>query len=497
MTFTDTSTDVDGTIASRAWDLDGDGAYDDATGAIAGRSYATAGPVTVGLRVTDDDGAGATTSRTLTVTEPTVPAPPPSTGGQNAVVNGSFEGGTTGWTTWQAGLTRVALAGAPEGSYVARVARTSGTSFTVDDAPTSVASATAGALYTGRAHVQAATASATGKQVRLYLRERSASGAILRTVASPAVTLGASFVPVSATLTAQAAGNQIEVYVGQAGAVSGDAFHMDAVFLGGGDAPAPPPAPANTAPTASFTAGTLVPPVGVGVTFTDTSTDVDGTIASRAWDLDGDGAYDDATGAIAVRSYATAGPVTVGLRVTDDDGAGATTSRTLTVTEPTVPAPPPSTGGQNAVVNGSFEGGTTGWTTWQAGLTRVALAGAPEGSYVARVARTSGTSFTVDDAPTSVASATAGALYTGRAHVQAATASATGKQVRLYLRERSASGAILRTVASPPVTLGAGFVPVSATLTAQAAGNQIEVYVGQAGAVSGDAFHMDAVTLSR
>ena len=94
-------------------------------------------------------------------------------------------------------------------------------------------------------------------------------------------------------------------------------------------------------------------------------------------------------------------------------------------------------------------------------------------------------------------SATGGALYTGRAMVRAATASATGKQVKLYLRERSAAGTILRTVAGPTVTLGGTFAPVTGTLTAQASGNQIEVYVGQSGAVSGDAFYMDAVTLTR
>jgi len=261
--------------------------------------------------------------------------------------------------------------------------------------------------------------------------------------------------------------------------------------------PAPPPA-SNVAPSASFSASTLTPQTGVAVTFTDSSSDADGTIASRAWDLDGDGAYDDATGASASRTYTAAGDVTVGLRVTDDDGASATTSRVVGVTAaPVVPAPPPSTGGDDAVSNGSFESAVTGWTTWQAGLTRVAVSDAPEGSYVARVARTSGTSFTVDDAPISVTSATGGALYTGRAMVRAATASATGKQVKLYLRERSAAGTILRTVASPSAPLGSGFVAVTATLTAQASGNQIEVYVGQSGAVSGDAFYMDAVTLTR
>jgi PKD repeat protein len=59
------------------------------------------------------------------------------------------------------------------------------------------------------------------------------------------------------------------------------------------------------------------------VTFTDTSTDSDGMIASRAWDTDNAGAYDDGTGATAQRTFTSAGTFTVGLRVVDDDGAPA------------------------------------------------------------------------------------------------------------------------------------------------------------------------------
>ncbi|MGI9538836.1 MAG: right-handed parallel beta-helix repeat-containing protein, partial [Miltoncostaeaceae bacterium] len=57
----------------------------------------------------------------------------------------------------------------------------------------------------------------------------------------------------------------------------------------------PPPPPPNQDPTAGFSVAPSAPAVGETVTFTDSSTDVDGTIASREWDLDGDGAYDDST----------------------------------------------------------------------------------------------------------------------------------------------------------------------------------------------------------
>ena len=58
------SSDPDGTIAKYEWDLDGNGSYETNTGTTTRPpSYATAGEVTVGLRVTDNNGATATTTR--------------------------------------------------------------------------------------------------------------------------------------------------------------------------------------------------------------------------------------------------------------------------------------------------------------------------------------------------------------------------------------------------------------------------------------------------
>jgi hypothetical protein len=51
------STDADGTIVSYAWDLDGDGQFNDATGPSAEYLAEATGTFTVGLQVTDDQGA--------------------------------------------------------------------------------------------------------------------------------------------------------------------------------------------------------------------------------------------------------------------------------------------------------------------------------------------------------------------------------------------------------------------------------------------------------
>ena len=53
----------------------------------------------------------------------TAPPPPPG----NLIANGGFETNTAGWVTYQAGVVREAQAGAPDGAYVAKLTRTTGT----------------------------------------------------------------------------------------------------------------------------------------------------------------------------------------------------------------------------------------------------------------------------------------------------------------------------------------------------------------------------------
>jgi hypothetical protein len=92
---------------------------------------------------------------------------------------------------------------------------------------------------------------------------------------------------------------------------------------------------ANGSPTARITA---TPSTGVApltVDFDGTaSSDPENTALSYAWDLDGDGDYDDSTAAKPSHTYAGAGLVTVRLRVTDAAGLTGTTTQLITVGAP-------------------------------------------------------------------------------------------------------------------------------------------------------------------
>jgi PKD repeat protein len=116
----------------------------------------------------------------------------------------------------------------------------------------------------------------------------------------------------------------------------------------------------NVPPTASFTASPTTANPGQTVSFNGSaSADSDGSIAKYEWDLDGNGTYETDTGTTATttKSYTTSGAVTVKLRVTDNKGATAETSRTVTVQrDPTAAftlSPNPADSGQTVTFNGS------------------------------------------------------------------------------------------------------------------------------------------------
>ena len=89
----------------------------------------------------------------------------------------------------------------------------------------------------------------------------------------------------------------------------------------------------NRAPTAAITADPTTGNVPLTVSFSGTgSTDPDDDPLTYAWDLDGDGAYDDSTAAEPSFTYTNPGNVPVGLRVSDPGAQFDTDSVTISAT---------------------------------------------------------------------------------------------------------------------------------------------------------------------
>jgi PKD domain len=84
-------------------------------------------------------------------------------------------------------------------------------------------------------------------------------------------------------------------------------------------------------PQASFSFSPEDPRAGQEVRFESSSCDPDGRLVRQAWDLDGDGAYDDAEGSAVTQAFSGPGARTIGLEVTARGGAKDRQRRTVTV----------------------------------------------------------------------------------------------------------------------------------------------------------------------
>lgn len=269
VTFTDSSADADGTIASRSWNF-GDGTTSTATNPT--KTYGAAGTYTVTLTVTDNQGATGTRSQSVTVGS----TPPPTSTLQNGV---------------------------PKTGLSAAVGQNLSFTLDVPAGATNLSFVMSGGSGDADLHVRFGTPpTLTVYDCRPYTNGNNETCNIAPTQA------GRYYV----MLNAYAAFAGVSL-VGSYTAGSG-----------------------NSPPVANFTFTTS----GLAASFTDSSTDSDGTIASRSWNF-GDGTTSTATNP--TKTYAAAGTYTVSLAVTDNQGATNSTTQSVAVTGGTPPTLPECT----------------------------------------------------------------------------------------------------------------------------------------------------------
>ncbi|MFO7258972.1 MAG: carbohydrate binding domain-containing protein, partial [Bacteroidota bacterium] len=357
-------------------------------------------------------------------------------GSDNLVSNPSFESDLSGWEGWQSSLTRIALADAPDGDYVVRVTRTTGTSYTVDDNPATVDATVAGQTYWASAWVKAASTSSQGKSVTLRLREINSSGVLVKETISQAIPLATTFRQLFITAMAVASGNTLDIRISQSNAASGDSFYADQFIL--------EPAPANNlVSNPSFETNTsgwigwqstlartqlqgvdgdyvvkVTRSTGSSYTVNDEPPTVSSTTAGQtydasAWVQAASTSAEGKTVTLKIREKNSAGELvqeisspaiplsnffqqlsasitaqgngnTIDIRISQTSAvSGDAFYADLFVVTAGDFVPPPGPG--NLISNPSFETSLAGWIGWQAVLARESLGDAPDGNYAVKV----------------------------------------------------------------------------------------------------------------
>ena len=390
-----TSADLDGGIAKYEWDLDGDGSYETDTGANpkTSRSYTTTGVYTVRLRVTDEQGVRSTTNRALSIDNSGSGSYPSRVLGTTGLL--SFwrlgDPGGTGTLIDSFGTSNATVSGSPTLGVSGALAGDSDTAASFDGLDDA---ATANLSLSGTSKVTVefwmkwnGFANDDDLAMEYTPNFNSTAGGFLIDPNAPqeegkfGVAIGNSssrnnvfFTRPSAGVwhhyafvmdSAAAAAEEIKPYVdGKAvaftktasGTGAGNFANSSLNFMsraasalfGAGsldevaiynralDATtiAAHYAGNPQAPTASFSSSPNPADVGETVNFNGSSSNSpNGAITKYEWDLDGNGSFETNSGSspVASNSYATPGPVTVGLRVTDAAGKTATTSETISI----------------------------------------------------------------------------------------------------------------------------------------------------------------------
>jgi hypothetical protein len=343
LTLTATASDPDDDLASVRWDLDGDGSYE--TLGTTATARLDRGPHTVGVRAIDAKNHSATATRVITVANagPSAasftwsPAAPRT--GQSVTLTGSGSDPEGDVLTYSWDLDG-------DGTYETRASKPVAGFMRGARKVALRVSDPSGASFTTTRTIDVGNAAPSGDFTWDAVRPLSNTSVHLSAVDLADADDGASGVTAAWDLdddgVYDVTGREADTVFRSPGARTvalrlTDPQGSSVVVRHAVDV-------ANRPPVAAFDVSSAAPRTGEELTLTSRGTDPDGGTLqlSSAWDLDGDGEFDDATGDVARASY-LAGPHVVRLRVTDGDGASTVVERTLDVTTPITVIAAPST----------------------------------------------------------------------------------------------------------------------------------------------------------
>jgi subtilase family serine protease len=245
--------------------------------------------------------------------------------------------------------------------------------------------------------------------------------------------------------------------------------------------------------------GTNVPPTanfgytanGLTVSFTDSSTDSDGTITSRAWTF-GDGGTSTATNPS--HTYAAAGTYTVSLTVTDNGGASNTKTQSVTVSGG-------GGGGTQLLGNTGFESGSAAPWTMSSGTlcSNGSCSGesAHAGSWFAWLDGYGSTHTDSVSQQVSIPSGRSSATLQYYLHVDSSETTASTAYDTLKVQVLSTSGSVLATLATySNLNKASGYAVHSHSLAAYIGQTVVIRFVGAEDSSLQTSFVLDDVTLN-